>query len=75
MVTNGVENSVNEDTKSSSLSNDILSSKPSTSPVEDKDKPKSSNNTPKEGSPQTVASTTAEMSTEPTPEQETNRKR
>ena len=75
MVTNGVENAANEDTKPSSLSNDSSSTKPSTSPVEDKDKPKSSNDTPKEGSPQTVASSTAEMSTEPAPEQEASRKR
>lgn len=74
MVTNGVGNNY-DDSKSSGLSNDILSSKPSPSPVEDKDKPKNTNDTPKEGSPQTVASTTAEMSTEPTPEQEANRKR
>lgn len=75
MVTNGVENAINDDSKSSAVTNDNLSSKPSTSPVEDKEKPKSSTSTPKEGSPQTVASTTAEVSTEPSPEQEASRKR
>lgn len=76
MVTNGVENAVNDDTKPSALSNEnSSSSKPSTSPVEEKDKPKSSTSTPKEGSPQTVANVTSEMSTEPAPEQEVSRKR
>ena len=76
MVTNGVENAVNEDAKPASLSNDTSSSKSSPTPVEDKDKAKSSTeDTPKEGSLQTVASATSEMSTEPTPEQEASRKR
>lgn len=79
MVTNGtVENAVtNDDSKpSGNLSNENSSSKPSTSPVEsEKEKPKSSSSTPKEGSPQTVASVTAEVSTEPAPEQEASRKR
>jgi len=74
MVQNGVENTVNEDSKSSVVSNEN-SSKPSTSPAEEKEKPKSSTSTPKEGSPQTVASVTAEVSTEPAPEQEASRKR
>lgn len=74
MVPNGVENAVNDNSKSSAVSNEN-SSKPSTSPVEDKVKPKSSTSTPKEGSPQTVASVTAEVSTEPAPEQEASRKR
>ena len=75
MVQNGVENTVNEDSKSSIVSNENSSSKPSTSPAEEKEKPKSSTSTPKEGSPQTVASVTAEVSTEPAPEQEASRKR
>lgn len=75
MVTNGVENAANEDTKATSLSNDVSFSKASTSPVEDKEKAKTSNDSPKEGSPQTVANTTAEATTEPAPEQEANRKR
>ena len=76
MVTNGVENTVNDDSKPSAMSNENTpSSKPSTSPVEEKEKPKSSTSTPKEGSPQTVASVTSEMSTEPPPEQEASRKR
>ncbi|XP_027036585.1 histone deacetylase 1-like [Pocillopora damicornis] len=75
MVTNGVENTVNDDSKPSAVSNENTpSSKPSTSPVEEKEKPKSSTSTPKEGSPQTVASVTSEMSTEPPPEQEASRK-
>lgn len=73
MVTNGVGNY--EDSKSLSLSNDISSSKNSSSPVEEKEKPKSTVDVPKESSPQTVASSTAESSTEPPPEQETSRKR
>ena len=75
MVQNGVENTVNEDSKSSVVSNENSSSKPNTSPAEEKEKPKSSTSTPKEGSPQTVASVTAELSTEPAPEQEASRKR
>lgn len=75
MVPNGVENAVNDDSKSSAVSNESSSTKPSTSPVEEKEKPKSSTSTPREGSPQTVASVTAEVSTEPAPEQEASRKR
>ncbi|XP_020619493.1 histone deacetylase 1-like [Orbicella faveolata] len=74
MVPNGVENAVNDDSKSSAVSNESSSTKPSTSPVEEKEKPKSSTSTPREGSPQTVASVTAEVSTEPAPEQEASRK-
>ncbi|XP_029212515.2 histone deacetylase 1-like isoform X2 [Acropora millepora] len=72
MVTNGVGNY--EDSKSLSLSNDISSSKNSSSPVEEKEKPKNTVDVPKESSPQTVASSTAESSTEPPPEQEASRK-
>ena len=75
MVTNGVDNAINDDPKSSAVTNENSSSKPSTSPVEEKEKPKSATSTPKEGSPQTVASITAEVSTEPAPEQEASRKR
>ena len=75
MVPNGVESAANDDSKSSAVSNENSSTKPSTSPVEEKEKPKSSTSTPREGSPQTVASVTAEVSTEPAPEQEASRKR
>lgn len=75
MVANGVDNAVNDDSKSTAVANENSSSKPSTSPVEEKEKPKSSTSTPKEGSPQTVASVAAEVSTEPAPEQEASRKR
>lgn len=75
MVTNGVENTVNDDSKPSAVSNENTpSSKPSSSPVDEKEKPKSSTSTPKEGSPQTIASVTSEMSTEPVPDQEASRK-
>ena len=71
MVTNGVENT--EETKPPKM---VKESNPSTSPVEEKEKAKSSTEgTPNEGSPQTVANPTTEMTTEPTPEQEASRKR